>query len=84
MLKRTPTDRMLKQLLASWNEYDRSYKMYLRSREYKNLKQNWSDDQITVANFVLSVIKDKYKPYKNIRCKRTITSQDLQQMESES
>lgn len=83
MLKKAPVNRMLKVLLASWNQYDKSYKMYLRSREYKRIRADWNDDQVVVADFVLRVIKDKPKPQK-VKCKKAPSDADIQYMKEEA
>lgn len=80
MLKKAPTNRMLKQLLTAWNEYPRTYKMFIRSKIYKNLAKDWTEDQRIIADFVLTVCKDKPRPTKMIKCKKQITSKHIQKI----
>ena len=77
MLKKAPTNRMLKELLVAWNEYPRTYKMFIRSKIYKNIAKTWTLDQQVIAEFILNVRKDHPRPTAMIKCKRQITSTDI-------
>lgn len=78
MLKKAPTNRMLKQLLTAWNEYPRTYKMFIRSKIYKNLAKDWTEDQRIIADYVLECSSTAARPTKMVKCKKQITSADIQ------
>lgn len=69
---------MVKQLLTAWNEYPRTYKMFIRSKIYKNLAKDWTEDQRIIADFVLESRSTAARPTRIVKCKRHITSADIQ------
>jgi hypothetical protein len=78
IIKRTRTNRVLKQMITAWNQYPRGYKMFMRSRDYRALASTWNHNERLVAEWVLSVRSaESARPDRIIRAKRDVLQKDI-------
>jgi hypothetical protein len=77
MIRKTLFQPIINYAITSWNTYPRTYKMFRRSKIYKNILENLSSDEKMLLNFVMDGVGDKPRPVNGIRLRKSLYAADL-------